>query len=554
MIQRANDSSALITVIINGDILLFEDFYTTLNKVVSTFRDFLIVGARYDVDGLPNVQETDPDYTSQIRKHVLEYGTLHTYGGMDIWAWNTDGPRLFDPIMPHFVFGRGKYDNWLTHETIAAGHRQVVDVSETCLTVHIRHDYHLVSAEDNKRRRLLAQFWSEGKKTKFELFVNIYLSLQVGTYKNQLGSVLYAPWKLALCYEVGGMCLLQRRRPGVCPCEFSSFSSATQTDPVVKEGSRVIQCGTTSVEHVEDFIIPIVPEEKVEDRKFGLPLTLEDLLEKQTDDSNTVILTALNFGYREIMMNWICNMRHLGVSNFIIAALDEDLYKWAFVRGLPVYLETTIFGELNNTLVAHASYGTDAFKQLTKMKSRVVVRLLKTGVNVVWTDCDIIWFKNPLPDLASYQVDLVIQTNAPDDENLNGYRRINSGFYLAKSNPATIKAFEDIVAFATKSAMSEQPCFWDVMCGKNGENTIGDDRCAYNGMVVRLLDRKLYPNGITFGIWNATYGTIPQRYPDLFILHNNWIKGSEAKQERFQKHGFVMFDPVEELCVYPTTW
>mmetsp|Transcript_43420 Transcript_43420/g.169894 ORF Transcript_43420/g.169894 Transcript_43420/m.169894 type:complete len:98 (+) Transcript_43420:567-860(+) len=76
MIQRANDSSALITVIINGDILLFEDFYTTLNKVVSTFRDFLIVGARYDVDGLPNVQETDPDYTSQVRDIVQWLGLV----------------------------------------------------------------------------------------------------------------------------------------------------------------------------------------------------------------------------------------------------------------------------------------------------------------------------------------------------------------------------------------------------------------------------------------------------------------------------------------------
>lgn len=55
---------------------------------------------------------------------------------MDLWAWNTVGKSLFDPVMPHLVFGRGKYDHWLTHETISAGRRQVIDVSETCLTVH----------------------------------------------------------------------------------------------------------------------------------------------------------------------------------------------------------------------------------------------------------------------------------------------------------------------------------------------------------------------------------------------------------------------------------
>lgn len=108
--------------------------------------------------------------------------------------------------------------------------------------------------------------------------------------------------------------------------------------------------------------------------------------------------------------------------------------------------------------------------------------------------------------------------------------------------------------YAAKSRMSEQPCFYDVMCGKNGENTIGDDRCAYNNMVVELLDRHVYPNGVTDNIWNTTYGQIYERFPHLIILHNNWVKGAEAKSERFEKHGFIMFDTVEELCVYPTTW
>lgn len=193
-------------MIINGDILLFDDFIQTVKKVVSNFEHFLIVGARYDIDELPkDLSEDDPQYTRKIREHVLSTGTLHTYGGMDVWAWNTDGPRLFDPVMPHFIFGRGKYDNWLTHETIAAGRRQVVDASETCLTVHIRHDYHLVAGnaagngeetavDTASRRSLKGAFWSEGKKSKFELFINIYLSLHVGTYTNQMGNVLFAPW------------------------------------------------------------------------------------------------------------------------------------------------------------------------------------------------------------------------------------------------------------------------------------------------------------------------------------------------------------------------
>jgi len=562
MVHRANSSKSLVTVIINGDILLFDDFIQTLQKVVSNFRDFLIVGARYDIDELPTgVTESDPDYVKKVREHVLTTGTLHTYGGMDVWAWNTDGPRLFDPVMPHFVFGRGKYDNWLTHETISAGRRQVVDVSETCLTVHVKHDYHLVAgnapaaapAGGGGHRRLLGQFWSEGKKSKFELFINIYLSLHVGTYTNQMGNVLFAPWKLSLCLEPTGMCLLKRKRPGICNCEFSSFVSKTQTDPVVKNGSRVIRCGMISVETKEDFVIPVLPPDNGEPPPFGLPLTLESILERMTLD-NTIILTALNYGYRAIMMNWVCNMRHLNIYNYVVAALDPDLYKYAYTRGLASYYETTIFEGLNSSLIADATYGSDSFKQLTKMKSRVVLRLLKLGVNVVWTDCDIVWFKNPLEHMKAHKADLIIQTNAPDDEPMNGRRRINSGFYLARSNAPTIQAFEDIIKYASKSRMSEQPCFYDVMCGKEGQNMIGDTKCAYNGMTVELLDRHLYPNGITDKIWETEEGKIPYKWPHLYILHNNWVKGADGKQARFEKHGFIMFDKEDELCIYPTAW
>lgn len=415
----------------------------------------------------------------QISDHALSTGTLHTYGGMDLWAWNTNGPRLFDPVMPHFVFGRGKYDNWLTHETIVAGRREVVDGSETSVLVHVRHDYHLVegaTAGFSSRRRLLGQFWSEGKKLRFEQFINIYLSLSTGSYSNQRGTILSAPWKMAACLELSGMCLQKRKRPGVCNCEYSAFVNRTQTDPEVRNGSRVIRCGMLSTETKEEFVIQARPNPEQKDTPiFGLPLTLDALLDRLAVN-NTIVLTALNYGYSHMMMSWVCNLRHLNITNFIVAALDEELYKWAVVRGLPVYLETSITEGISSSMISEATYGTDNFKQLTKMKSRVVLRILQLGYNVVWSDCDIVWFKNPLPHLMGHDADLVIQTNAPDDEPANGKRRINSGFYLARSNEQLIQAIDDVVKFAAKSKMSEQPCFYDVLCGKELENVVGDSK------------------------------------------------------------------------------
>ena len=44
------------------------------------------------------------------------------------------------------------------------------------------------------------------------------------------------------------------------------------------------------------------------------------------------------------------------------------------------------------------------------------------------------------------------------------------------------------------------------------------------------MDRRLYPNGNVGGYWDAK--DIHSRFPQVVILHNNWIKGLRAKIER----------------------
>lgn len=556
MVHVANQSEARVAVIINGDIILLQDFIETLKTVIKRFDNFLLISARYDLPELPpQLNEGDTDFYLKLGAYARTHGALHTYGGMDLWAWNPQGPRLFNPVMPHFIFGRGKYDNWLTHETISAGRRAVIDASEAVLSVHIRHDYKLVEQRDGmneeKRRSLLSQrmFWSENKKSKFELFINIYLSLSVGSYKNQYGSIIFAPWRLARCLEPSRTCLIRRVRPGVCNCEYAPFSAATQTDQIVTNGSRIVRCGAVSREDAKDYEIPVVISEAAHgEGTFGMPLTLPSIADRIALDG-TIIITALNYGYRDMMMNWVCNMRRLHITNFVIAALDADLYRYAFTRGLPVYFDDLVSSGRNVSL-RDATYGSAEFKELTKMKSRVVLEVLKLGYDALWTDTDIVWFRNPIAHLQSQTSDLAIQSNAPDNESANGHRRLNSGFYLARANPRTTAVFEDIIAYAARSRMSEQPCFYDVICGKNGERRVGNDSCIYKLSKTKVLDRTLYPNGITQGVWDVSPGTLESAFSHIFIVHNNWVKGSDGKWERFKRHGFVFHDPSVGLCLY----
>lgn len=581
MFHIANQSNAKVSVIINGDIILLQEFIDTIRTVMRRFEDFLVISARYDLTELPaNLTESNPNFYQELGTYARENGILHTYGGMDLWAWNSHGSRLFNPVMPHFIFGRGKYDNWLTHETISAGRRAVIDASEAVLSIHISHGYNLVQNSNQKenatnkiirnsisRRHLLAlpslseqqhqkskQFWSENKKTKFELFINIYLSLKVGTYENQMGTIGFAPWRLASCLESRGNCFLRRLRPGVCNCEYSPTNAQTQTDEKLKDGSRVIRCGMVSREETSDYEIAIMTpsneENKIQNQTFGMPLTLESLVKRVAVD-DTIIVTASNFEYREMLMNWVCNMRRIRVTNFIIAALDEDLYRYSFVRGLPVFMDKMVWHGKNGTLVSDVAYGSSEFKALTKMKSRVVIEVLKLGYDTVWTDTDIIWFRNPIEHLQLQGVDLAIQSNALDGEAANYRRRLNSGFYLAKANERMISMFKEVIAYASRSKMPEQRCFYDVICGENGERRKENDSCVYGETSTKLLDRTLYPNGLTQGIWDVIPGTMTLAFAHAYIVHNNWVqRGPLERWDRLRRHGFKFHDNETGLCIY----
>lgn len=47
-------------------------------------------------------------------------------------------------------------------------------------------------------------------------------------------------------------------------------------------------------------------------------------------------------------------------------------------------------------------FGTECFQRVTKVKSRIVLQILKLGYNVLMSDIDIFWFENPLPFLHSF--------------------------------------------------------------------------------------------------------------------------------------------------------
>ncbi|CAI5531093.1 unnamed protein product [Closterium sp. Naga37s-1] len=627
IVARAQAADTDLSMIINGDIILLNNVLDAINKVHKTFPHWVMTAARWDVaEDFPytffpsmwaNARSRGP---AALEKEIAEYartkGSLHTYGGVDFWVWNNSPVQLHTGIMPPFAFGRGKYDNWFTHEIVASGLREVVDASDAVTSIHVAHSYSHVteSAETKNGAAALAgkNFWSTRKKSSWELFANIHLAQTHGSYSNQLGTALHVPWKMSSCFEpaVNNMCLQRRLRPATCQCEYSNFVDISQSDPKIDPSGRRWTCGSVSVDKKSDYSIQAVP---TPGSAVGLPHTAAQLLPqvaREVGGLKVVILVAVTMGYAEMLMSFVCRLRGLGLAdNLVVAALDEDLYRFAFSQGLAVYHEQVsaqcdpdlpFLGFLSSLLphvVPHSVcpsprrfppslspnpppslsllpsfssvqvsvgyqglnskdcvFGSQCFRQFTKLKSRSVLKVLKQGYSVLWTDVDIVWFSDPLPDLLSYGPGTFpIQSNEPNGSIPGtGIRRINSGFYFARSDPKTIEAFEAITAHAATTKLSEQPSFYDILCGVKGENLVaGKEECRWqNGLRTIFLDRKVYPNGAVHNYWDHEDVLENCLKHGCTILHNNWIAGKDAKKNRFMVNKFWHYDPERRMCTW----
>lgn len=554
LIARAMQDTSDISRFVNADIILINDVWSAIDRARRDVPHWLVAGMRIDVNNLPgdvsvslaNPLRADAEVDVRIRDYVRKYGNLHSYGGVDFWAWDNSGRELIDGIIPSFVYGRGKYDNWFTHGIISAGKRRAIDATGVTTRKHLVHAHnHAVGQTSAISGKIL---WSAAKRSSFELLSNIHLANAFDNgYRYQMGTAYHIPLQVVSCNEpsLQNVCMLERVRPATCSCESSPFYASTMADPVDLNGTY--QCGSVSVETIDDFKIPTHVSEASEK---GLPHTLDQLLPHVADEYGLVVLTASTFPYHTLLMNLVCILRTLSVNNLLIAAFDDDTYRFAFVRGLAVFQavpDMTV--NTSSPETTECAYGSICFRRVTKRKSRTVLNILKKGYHVLWTDVDVVWMKNPIAELInSYGAGvLAVQGNAPTrSEPANGSLRINSGFYLARSDNKTIDAFESITRHANVSNKSEQPSFYVVLCGAKGEFRVGDTACVEpaTGLRTEFLPMRQYANGAFLNSTNVAD-------TNLVILHNNWVKGLERKVARLRKRRLWFIADADEMsCRY----
>lgn len=249
----------------------------------------------------------------------------------------------------------------------------------------------------------------------------------------------------------------------------------------------------------------------------------------------------------------LCRLKTLGVDNYMIVAFDATLCQFCRLHNLPCVPASMEYwwashsnpsDQFWNSSHHTFDFYTEGFHKVSKLKCQQVLRALRAGYDVLWSDMDIFWEKNPIPsllaDIRRTKADIAIQSDATLVQNPTS--EINSGFYYVAHSRQSIATFEQIVHHASlHPELSEQRSFNEILCG--GKREVNDNLChnENTNTTTYVLDRDVYVNGY--------YEQKFQNIDKAMIIHFNWRVGLANKTHGFKRRGKWLLNEKTRSCI-----
>lgn len=222
-------------------------------------------------------------------------------------------------------------------------------------------------------------------------------------------------------------------------------------------------------------------------------------------DYNWTILVSTNTGFHDFFLNWWWHFQRLNIRvPIIVVAEDDFVYKKLLDQFYHAAGVTVEKGAVVLTSEA-VKYGELDYKRLVSERPAHISKQLKKGKNVVYSDIDTVWLKNPF-DYFIGKYDMWIPM---------GLVRYCTGFMALKSNERTIQLIEDWEDELKNTLQTNQPAF---------------NKCLKKSKVNHFgFDESLFPTGKMFNEFNTT------QKDNVVVMHNTLVIGHDKKLERFKE-------------------
>ena len=179
--------------------------------------------------------------------------------------------------------------------------------------------------------------------------------------------------------------------------------------------------------------LPLMPPSQ--SNASEVPAAARQLLHRAASsawDCNTVILLFATADFFDLAINWAQAATSIGVTNFVLVAMDKPLADILGKFDLPPGL-----------LLPRVASGDVTITKLNVIgeRQRFGLRVLESGFNVLFADLDALFLRSPAPILADGDIIGERIWGRPMSVVKKWGAAICTGFYFMRSNPRTIAIF-----------------------------------------------------------------------------------------------------------------
>ncbi|KAK3412504.1 hypothetical protein EUGRSUZ_I01250 [Eucalyptus grandis] len=207
----------------------------------------------------------------------------------------------------------------------------------------------------------------------------------------------------------------------------------------------------------------VVPDESVNPR-------LAKILEKVAVNRELIVALA-NSNVKDLLEVWFTNIKRVGILNYLVVALDEDMAKFCESNSVPVYKRDPDEG-------VDSVGRTGGSRPVSGLKFRILREFLQLGYSVLLSDIDIVFLQNPFDHLyrdsdvesmtdghdnrTAYGFDDVFDEPGMDwtrDGHTNRVSVYNCGFFYIRPTIPSIELLDRVAARLSQETAWDQAVF-----------------------------------------------------------------------------------------------
>jgi hypothetical protein len=245
--------------------------------------------------------------------------------------------------------------------------------------------------------------------------------------------------------------------------------------------------------------------------------------------SGDVILTLVDESYLDITINFHrLSIKANNISNILYVSLSEnacDVLKAHFSNIRCHVLSIDITKEGSNNIInlsqSATEYGSVHFINKMIIRTWFVLEALSTERNILLTDVDLVYFKDPLPYFTCKDCDLEVMDDCVPSLYVHCYC---GGFIYIRPTVTSIKVFQKILYWQTHTDQDDQVLLNHVI-----QKEMKDE------VHFKVLSKRSFVCGLQYYERERRFFADDRKCKSCVVAHNNWIVSKAAKMYRFRE-------------------